>query len=340
MPNLSLRRIIMAATLSLATQHAVRAQDPSFAQFFATPMDINPTLTGMMKSNWRATAHGRDQLLAGNVPLRTATVGFDGKVFKDKLGDNSTFGLGGTIMTEQGLQGAVKSTYASLSSSYHIVVAEGDVSQQLGMGVGMTYGNRMIDYSKLQFQDQIDGGNSGVFLPSSETALSQMNGYLSANAGLTYSFTTEKTNIDLGLATYHINTPKRSYQNDESQYISRRYVAHANIESSLSDMVTFNGNAVYQNQYGTGYACIGGSFGILLDSDQKKETSFNIGSWYWTKYAIIPYVGFSYRSFQMGLSYDVAINKLAQNSLKARTFEVSITLRGLQNGGAIPAPWK
>jgi len=333
-----MKKIILAAAIYFLTQLTATAQDPGFSQFFASPMSMNPTLTGMTKADWRVMAHGRDQWLGVGTPFRTATVAFDTKMLQDKLGDNSTFGIGVMMMTDQAMQGAVKSSYGAINTSYHINLVEGEVTQALGMGVGVSYGNRRVDFARLKFEDQYNG--YGFNLPTSETAVSQMKPYISGSAGLTYTYTTENTNIDLGVATYHLNKPKRSYLDDESQNISRRYVVHANIETYLKEWLVFNGNAVYQNQYGIGYYCIGGSLGYLLTYDNADGVALNTGLWYWSKYALIPYIGMTYKNFQVGLSYDVVLNKLAQSSIKPKTFELSITLRGLTDGLAIPTPWK
>jgi len=67
----------------------------------------------------------------------------------------------------------------------------------------------------------------------------------------------------------------------------------------------------------------------------------NAGMWYWSKNAVIPYVGFAYKDFQLGLSYDVTVSKLNQASIKPKTFELSLIYRGTRNPNlTIPCPWK
>ena len=36
------------------------AQDPNFSQFFSSPLNINPALTGNINADWRAIANFRD----------------------------------------------------------------------------------------------------------------------------------------------------------------------------------------------------------------------------------------------------------------------------------------
>jgi hypothetical protein len=43
------------------------AQDPSFAQFFSSPLNVNPALTARINSQWRAIANFRDQWIGPRV---------------------------------------------------------------------------------------------------------------------------------------------------------------------------------------------------------------------------------------------------------------------------------
>ncbi|HYM95007.1 MAG TPA: type IX secretion system membrane protein PorP/SprF, partial [Chitinophagaceae bacterium] len=62
----------------------------------------------------------------------------------------------------------------------------------------------------------------------------------------------------------------------------------------------------------------------------------------WSNNAVIPYFGFSYGNFQVGLSYDVTISKLNEAPKRMHTFELCLIFRGgsANSDGVIPAPWK
>src|SRR5205085_11719404 len=99
----------------------------------------------------------------------------------------------------------------------------------------------------------------------------------------------------------------------------------ANFESIITDQLVFNSNGVYQFQKKAQYFSIGGAIGYYLETGDA-ETLVNAGIWYWSKNAIIPYIGVSYQNFQIGLSYDITISKLNQAARKPSTFEVSMIL--------------
>ena len=143
----------------------------------------------------------------------------------------------------------------------------------------------------------------------------------------------------MGAAVYHLNKPKQTFLQHPLQFVPEREVVHANFETFINETLVLNTNGIYQNQGGTSYFSIGGALGVYLDTDG--QTILNIGLWYWSNNAVVPYVGVVYNNLQLGLSYDATISKLSQSASKPTTFELSIILRGKNKpSGVIPCPWK
>src|SRR5918993_1612306 len=126
-------------------------QDPSFSQFFSSPLNINPSLTGNINGDWRVISNLRDQWVGPASPYRTGTISFDTKILQKKIPENSSIGIGGMLMLDQAMEGAIKSSYASLNTSYSIQLSADAGDHRLGMGIGLIYGNRRVDYTKLNF---------------------------------------------------------------------------------------------------------------------------------------------------------------------------------------------
>lgn len=349
----------------LITQCAY-AQDPAFAQFFSSPMTVNPALTANINEKWRLVSNYRNQWSGTGDPYTTATISMDSKLFQDVAGnyvdENTRVGIGGMMMMDRSVGGALKSNYASLNMTANIRLMKKEgyeangarirhidkagneevAEQRLGVGLGLSYGNRRLDYSKLSFGEQFNGTTFDTNLPSGEAALTQMKGYMSVNAGLLYSFRQNYTQVDIGAAGYHLNQPNQTFVGDPNQQLARRYVAHANLETMLSNSLLFNFNGIYQNQAGASYFSVGGAFGYYIPSyNNENDLVINAGAWYWAENAIIPYFGVSYGTFQLGLSYDITTSKLNEAARRSNTFEFSLVLRGSgSRSGVIPAPWK
>ena len=319
------------------------AQDPSFAQFFSSPLNVNPALTARINSKWRAIANFRDQWIGPASPYTSGTISYDTKALEKQMSENTVFGIGGMLMYNSSMRGIHKSTFASLNLSYNVLVAVDEGEHRIGIGIGGIYGNKTVDFSRLYFPSQFVGTGFDQNLPTGEPALADMKPYLSSSAGVLYSYTTPNSNIDIGASAYHLNKPKQTFLEDENQVLPMRYVAHANFETYLSESFLLNTNAIYQQQAKTNYFSVGGALGYYLTDDYSSQTDVlvNLGLWYWSNNAVIPYVGFSYANFQVGLSYDITVSKLREATQKPKTFEISLILRGdKKNEGVIYCPWK
>jgi type IX secretion system PorP/SprF family membrane protein len=321
----------------------VEAQDPSFSQFFSSPLNINPALTGNINGEWRLISNMRYQWSGPAYPYVTGTVSFDSKILRNRLPENSTLALGMMMMYDKAMDGILKSSYASLNANYNIQVAEGydGGAHHVGLGFGAIYGNRRIDFSRLVFGNQFNGTGFDTNLPTGESSLAQMKPYFSSSAGFLYSYNTNYSNLDIGVSAFHINKPKQTFLEDENQVLPIRYVAHTNFEHIISNSLVLNTNAVYQQQSSTSYFSIGAALGYYLSEDE--DVILNGGLWYWSKNAIIPYVGFVYKNFQVGVTYDVTISKLNAGAKRPNTWEMALILRGdrkEKNRGIIPCPWK
>ncbi|HEY0433786.1 MAG TPA: PorP/SprF family type IX secretion system membrane protein [Chitinophagaceae bacterium] len=338
-----MKRVPFLIVLMIAFS-CIHAQDPNFSQFFSSPLNVNPALTARINSDWRVISNIRDQWVGPASPYATGTISYDTKMLQNKIPnvheEKNTLGFGAMMMYDYAMDGIMKSTYASANLSYSIVLSDGDVVQRLGAGFGATYGKRSVDFTRLTWQEQWVGYSGfDKNLPTGEAALVNMKGFFSANTGLVYSMTSEKSNLDIGAALFHVNTPKQTFLEDPNQRLAMRKVAHANYERYLSTSVVLNANAIYQFQDQAKYYSFGAGLGYYLPQDP--DVILNGGLWYWSNNAVIPYVGIAYKDFQIGLSYDVTVSKLDQASVQPKTFELSLIYRGTkQTAFGIPCPWK
>lgn len=360
-----LKYLFVALTILLGMGRAV-AQDPSFSQFFSSPLNVNPALTAQINSKWRAISNYRNQWIGPANPYTTGTISFDSKIFQN-LSENyvdeiTRIGIGGMMLYDQTLAGALKSSFASLNFSGNVRLKErtgydyngnrirhiskikmdGTVEQRLGIGIGVSYGNRRIDMNKLTFENQFNGTAFDASLPSGESGLSNMKSFFSANAGLLYSYINDGVNFDFGVAAFHFNKPKQTVLDNDKEFLSPRYVIHANYERVLSDQVVLNTNGIYQYQSAASYFSVGGALGYTLSEDETSPQVLNAGLWYWSKNALVPYIGYSYGNFQLGITYDITISKLKDTPQRFKTIELCLIVRGgsSDRSGVIPAPWK
>ncbi len=357
----------VALLVSIVMIEHTYGQDPNFSQFFSSPLNINPALTANIRGQWRVISNYRNQWIGPSTPYTTGTISFDTKILQNTadnyIDEGTRIGMGGMFMYDQAMEGVLKSSYASFNVSGNIRIAqgggietsgarmrhsskikmdEGTGNSRLGVGLGAIYGNKRIDFNKLTFGEQFTGLGFDSNLPSGETALSNMKPYFSTSAGILFSTNNENSNFDLGVAAFHFNKPRQTVLDDDHQFLATRYVVHGNFETFLSDNAILNTNAIYQNQSGASYFSIGGALGYFLPNNED-DVILNAGLWYWSKNALVPYVGFNYRNFQLGVTYDITVSLLKEAPKKFRTFELCIIFRGggeKSSSGVIPSPWK
>lgn len=322
------------------TKGKAAAQDPSFSQFFSSPLNINPALTANINSDWRMIANLRDQWVGSTSPYMTGTVSFDTKLQHKMNGipEGNIWGAGVMLMTDKALNGAVKSNYASLNVSYSMKLSEGISTHRIYIGFGGCYGSRNVDLSKLDFEEQFTGGGFNTSLPTGETSFSNTKDFLSLSSGISYRITGERSNFDIGVAGFHLNQPKQSFLN-AADNLPIRKVVHTNFETLLNDRLMLSTSAIYQQQLRTDYLSFGGALGYFIG--EGNETVITSGLWYWSKNALIPYLGFGYKNLQVGFSYDLTTSKLNSTTSRPNTCEVSLILRGNRTASkVIYCPWK
>ena len=334
------RKLNLAFLSALLLSATCWAQDPSFSQFFSSPLNINPALTANINGKWRFISNFRDQWIGPASPYATGTMSFDSKVLQEKMGDDNTFGLGGMLLYDRAMGGALKSSSISLNTSYNVVLTKAEAIHRIGIGVGGAFASKRVDFAKLNFGEQFTGYGFDTNLPTGEASLANMKSYLSASAGATYSITTDYSNIDIGVAGYHLNKPKQSVLEDPNQFLAARFVGHANFETVLDEQLFLVTNAIYQRQKTTSYVSLGGALGYALTGDPE-DVVVSAGVWYWSKNAVIPYIGATYQNLQFGLTYDITVSKLNKAEEKPKSFELSLIIRGTDRPkGVIWCPWK
>jgi type IX secretion system PorP/SprF family membrane protein len=320
----------------------LQAQDPNFSQFFSSPLNINPALTANINADWRAISNFRNQWIGPASPYVTGTVSYDKKMFNKRMlhvEEGNIFGLGGMLMYDRAMGGVVKSSYASMNMSYRVKLTSGNTKHYFGAGFGTIYGHRRIDFGGIDFEEQFTGYGFNTNLPTGESSLSSMKPYFSVSTGLLYSISSLNSNFDIGASVFHVNKPKQTFLKDENQQLPMRQVVHANFETFISSSLILSANGIYQTQGTAKYFSVGGALGYYLPSNE--NLLLNAGVWYWSKNAVIPYVGIAFKDYQFGLSYDATVSKLNQAAEKPNTWELSLIVRGRNKPSfVIPCPWK
>ncbi|MDR3716483.1 MAG: PorP/SprF family type IX secretion system membrane protein [Puia sp.] len=310
--------------------HRLQAQDPQFSQFFASPLTLNPALTGKFNGVVRVAGNYRNQWPSINNAFITSTISVDAPILKSRLPETDTWGVGFMAMTDKTASGILTSNFLSLSTAYHKALDE-DGLQQIGLGFQGTYANKTLDGTRLHFEDglQLDG----TWLQSPTEAINYQTvnvHYFDMNAGLLYNASLNgNNNIYVGTSFYHINHPKESFLGVDTINVPTRFTVHGGgffpIGNSTST-IYFSG--LYSTQAGANDIVLGGAWAVNVNpTDEANPTNFYAGLW--ARFnnvtdAIIPYVGLDYGDFSLGLTYDVNVSALQTASQSRGGIELSL----------------
>lgn len=290
-----------------------RAQDPNFSQFFASPLTLNPALTGKFDGVVRGAANFRNQWPTIFNAYTTYTASFDAGILKNRLPVFDQLGVGVLAFSDKSGQGALQNNFLGVSTAYHKALDE-DGFKQLGVGFQGTYVNKRVDVSKVVFEDQLrsDGftGLTNEFFQQQQINLS----YFDLNVGVLFNGSTDGVNnYYVGASMYHVTRPKESFQGG-LYYIDPRLTLQAGGMLPLAENNAVHFSAIHSRQAQAINTVIGGAYMLSLNQDPINPSNLYMGSWFRLGDAIIPYVGLEFGPFHFGATYDVNVSTLKPGS--------------------------
>jgi type IX secretion system PorP/SprF family membrane protein len=315
--------------LLVLSTNVVFAQDPSFSQFFASPLTLNPALTGKFNGDLRIAGNYRNQWPTVNKAYVTSTISIDLPILQNKLREGDRWGMGVLAMTDKTANGILNSNYFGLSTAYHKTIDQ-DGLHTIGVGFQGVYANRILDGPRLHFVDglQLDG----TWMPSASEPVNLQvvtTSYFDMNAGILYNGSLNGTNaVYFGVAMYNINQPKESFLGAEDITVPTRLTVHGGgYFPSESTGKTWYVSALYNRQATASELVFGAALELSASEDENKPVNVYIGSWVRMNNvsdAVIPYVGLDYGSFNLGMSYDVNLSGFKIASQSQGGIEISL----------------
>lgn len=331
-----MRKILVVAVLVMISGF-LKAQDPHFSQFFASPLTLNPAFTGKFDGQWRLAVNHRDQWPSIPKAYVTTSGSFDFGILKNKIPEHDVFGIGISGVSDASANSQLKLNYGSISMSYHKALDE-DGYNTIGAGFQGTYSSLVLDVSKLTFEDMLrQNGFTGTTNDIIYNGTNQ--NYMDLNAGVLYSGSTNgQNNYYLGVSMYHINRPKVNFK-DQSWYLTGRLTVHAGATLPISDNLSLNASAIHQMQSKASETIVGGALTMLANGDPDNPTNVFLGSWFRFNDAAIPYVGLEFGGLRIGASYDVNISSLKAATANRGGSEFSlIYIKKKSESKGIPCP--
>jgi len=334
-----LTRKIGFLMLLVAFGFSAQAQDIHFSQFYLSPLNLNPALTGVMNCNGRISGNYRNQWasILRNNAFSTFSVSYDQKI---PVGRSDYFGAGITLWRDQAGSLGFGTMQARLSGSY---------SKKMGgyrkkahyfvVGAEGGYSQRSVDFQKAQWGNQYNGNSSfDPNLASYENWGRNQFGFVDIGAGmLWFSVFDEMTNFHIGGSYHHINRADVTFdENGDAVPLYSRISGHVGGEFMLSERIGLGPKLVAFFQGPSMEVNGGTNFKFVLGDNKFFYQAVQFGAWVRIANkldkgtlmdAVILTTRFDYDQFSLGFSYDVNTSKLRQASNSNGAFEFSMAYK-------------
>ncbi len=282
------------------------AQDPTFTQFYANPLYLNPAFAGSHGCP-RVNLNYRNEWPSLSSNYVTYSASYD-SYFKGISG-----GLGLLATHDQQGKGTINTSNLGLIYSFHLKFNR-KFSMMFGAKAAWT--QKFLDFSRLTFGDMIDE-RKGFIFQTGDIIKNGSRGFFDASAGMV-GFSKK---FFFGVAAHHLNTPNESMIQGESK-LPIRYTAHAGADIEIGNKSRFATktsimpNIIFQYQRG---------FMEMNIGTYIKYGNFQAGAWFRNRDAFILTVGVNTGTLRIGYSYDVTVSKL-NNGTSGGSHEVSLGL--------------
>lgn len=298
-----MKKYLIIAIIAFSSTYGL-AQDPTFTQFYANPIYLNPAFAGSHGCA-RFAANYRNEWpnLSGNYVTYAAAY--------DQYFKNISGGIGVLATHDVQGQGTIQTSMIGLIYSYHL-----RVNRKFSMlfGARAAYYQKFLDWDKLTFGDMIDPRRGFIYQTGDERR-GGSRGLFDASAGLVgYS-----KSFFFGVAAHHLNMPDESMIKGVSR-LPMRFTGHMGAEIKLGQQSQYVNttsimpNIIYQYQNG---------FQELNIGTYVKYGIFTAGAWFRNRDAFILALGINTGTFKVGYSYDVTVSQL-NNGTSGGSHEVSL----------------
>jgi type IX secretion system PorP/SprF family membrane protein len=298
-----LKRLLATCTF-IVLYTGVNAQDPTFTQFYANPLYLNPAFAGSNACPRFALNYRNEwPQLSGNYVTYSASY--------DQYFKNISGGFGVLATHDQQGQGTINTSMLGLIYSYHLPLGR---KWKMMFGARASWYQKFLDWDKLTFGDMIDP-RRGFIYSTGDVPRGGSRGFFDASTGMVVF----NKHFFAGAAWHHMNRPNESMIIGESK-LPWRFTGHMGAEIKLGSKSKYTNttsimpNVIYQYQNG---------FQELSIGTFVKYGSFNVGAWYRNRDAFILTIGINTGKFKLGYSYDVTVSKL-NNGVSGGSHEISM----------------
>ena len=294
-------------------------QDIHFSQADLSPINLNPSLTGLFDADYRIHANERSQWRSVTVPYKTFSATFDAALRKIPV--PGLIGVGLVFNTDKAGDGDFGTTQIKLAAAYHYKF-KNDSNLIVSAGFDFAYNQHTVNYSNFYFGNQYNGYTYDPNLLSGEIFPSDKILYFDGSVGASVNYKINKIPFEFGIAYHHLNKPEQSFFSETLVELDRKFDSHFSARFDVTNKVSLLPTIFWFRQGKFNELNLGGLAQIKLNSVAFR--SVYLGGWLRMKDAAIICFAFDYQNFRFGVSYDINISSLTVASAGKGGLELSL----------------
>ncbi len=291
----------------------LHGQDLHYSQFYNSPQNLNPALTGVFNGSQRYNLSLRDQWRFVPVPWTTFSGAFDSNI----LPVNKDYFYGWGINFNYDKQGDSRLVLAGLNLSGSIT-KELDKKNLITAGAMLGFARRGFNLTELTWDKQWDGIQFNSGGASGENFDLSAVSFLETGAGINYRWQKNtRTKIDAGIGAFHLYQPKTDFYTTDDKRLPMHLSLTAMGSFKIINALDLQLNVMQQLQTTYRESLFGAIGKIYLNQKRGSETQLYLGLGYRTAGSFIPSVALQFRQWYVGFSYDVD-NTTINNALNSK----------------------
>lgn len=299
-----------------------QAQDQHFSQFFNSPQNLNPALSGVFNGDLRIAANHKNQWRTLPVPYRTYSISADGKLPLGLKNDYVCVGI--LFNNDKSGDGAYTTNQAGISLAY-LKKLNKDSSSFLSFGIQPSLVSKNINLSKLSFDNQFSDGAYNSAIASGENFNRTNLQFLDVSAGISFhQKINQRSNATLGFSYAHFLSQNTSFFSDKSTVLNPKIIAHATFVFNLTESFDLIPVVLYESQNKAKEIVAGTQARFIFENKSDKTRAFSLGAFMRLKDAFIVNAQLDYNHYRFGLSYDITTSALKNANNRLGGIELSI----------------
>lgn len=281
------------------------AQDIHYSQFFNSPLNLSPALTGVFAGEQRVTADYKGQWASVPVDYSTFSMAYD-RNFSSYADTTGFFSAGVLLNYDKAGSVDLNLINVGLNASYSLRLNK---KSTLTPGVQIAFNSRRYDFDKVSTGNQWNGEFRDINIPA-EISQDEAISFVDLSIGLNYHRQTSyRDYLDLGVGIFHVATPEQSFNKGNfTSNLNRKVSVYGMSSFELASKVDLLLNALYSNQVTYQEIVLNAQGKIYLNKNKERNKALYLGLGYRFDDAFYPMIAIQYEKIYVSFNYDINIS--------------------------------